>query len=151
VIVLERTATGKPLGEWGGPGGWTVTAMSIEIAEPKTLNEMPAWSARAVPILFDYDPASKEWVLVATFYTCTEWKELGHPEFGYAQYHLRDGQWVRVALDSKMIGRKANLLVGPSARGEPRLVNLAVKEKENRGLAPQYRTIGDHNFCYGIN
>ena len=143
MIIVKRTAQGKALGEIGGPGGWRATRMTLEIDRPKRPNEPPVWSERWVPMLFDYDPESKEWFLVATFYTCIDWYDLGRPKLPYVQYRARNARWEEVPLDPKLIGRPANLLTGVNARGEPGLVSLVVKEREDRGAYVSYRQIVD--------
>jgi hypothetical protein len=91
--------------------------------------------------LFDYDAETKAWFLVATFYTCSDWYDLGRPKLPYVQYRIRDQRWEEVALDPKLFGRSANLLTGVNARGEPALVTLDAKEKVDRGAEKTYRHI----------
>jgi hypothetical protein len=68
---------------------------------------------------------------------------LGVPKSPYIQYLARNGRWEQVPLDSKLQGRPANLLTGPSARGEPKLVSVEVKERRNSNAADRYRRILD--------
>ena len=141
VIIVKRTAQGKALGEIGGPGGWRANRMTLEIDRPRLPTNPPEWSQRWVPMLFDYDAQANEWFLVATFYTCIDWYDLGRPRLPYVQYRTRDGRWEEVPLDPRLFGRSANLLTGVNARGEPALVSLEVKEKEDRGAGKKFRQI----------
>jgi hypothetical protein len=143
IIIVKRTAEGKALGEIGGPGGWRATRMTLEIDQPRLPTNPPVWSERWVPMLFDYDPGTKEWFLVATFYTCIDWRDLGRPELPYLQYRARDRRWEQVPLDSKLFGRPANLLTGVNARGEPRLVSVGAKERRDRGAGKKFQRIVD--------
>jgi hypothetical protein len=141
VIVVKRTAQGKALGEIGGPGGWRATRMTLEIDRPRLPTNPPVWSQRWVPMLFDYDTQTKEWFLVATFYTCVDWYDLGRPRLPYVQYRTRDGRWEEGPLDPRLFGRSANLLTGVSARGELGLVSLEVKERVDRGAEKTFRQV----------
>ena len=131
VIFVARRAEGKRLGEIGGSGGWEATRMTLEIDQPKRPANPPVWSDRWVPMLFDFDPDTKEWFLVATFYTCTDWYDLGRPKLPYVQYRTRNGRWEQVPLDTNLFGRPANLLTGVNAGGEPRLVSIEAKERRD--------------------
>ena len=143
IIVVARTAQGKRMGEIGGPGGWGATRMTLAIDQPKVAANPPAWSERWVPMLFDYDPDAKEWFLVATFYLCTDWYDLGRPKLPYVQYRARDGRWEQVPLDPKLFGRQANLLTGVNAGGEPAMVSVEAKERRDSGADKTYRQIVD--------
>lgn len=142
-IVVARTAEGQRLGEIGGSGGWEATRMTLEIDQPKHAGNPPTWSDRWVPMLFDFDPESREWFLVATFYTCTDWYDLGRPKLPYVQYRTRAGQWEQVPLDPKLFGRPANMLTGVNAGGEPSLVSVEAKERRDADAGKKYRRIVD--------
>jgi hypothetical protein len=143
IIVVVRTAEGKALGEIGGPGGWRATRMTLEIDHPKVPQQPPRWSERWVPMLLDYDKGTGEWFLVATFYTCIDWYDLGRPRLPYLQYRAREGRWEEVPLDPKLYGRPANMLTGVNARGEPGLVDIDAKERRKRNAAEEFRRIVD--------
>jgi hypothetical protein len=143
VVIVNRTAQGKALGEIGGPGGWRATRMTVEIDQPRLPSNPPTWSERWVPMLFDYDADTREWFVVATFYTCRDSHDLGRPKLPYLQYRTRDGRWEQVPLDRRLFGRKANLLTGVNARGEPPLVTIDEKEIRDRGAGKKYGTIVD--------
>ena len=142
-IVVKRTAKGEKLGEIGGTGGWQQKEMSVEInARDSIAFDPPVWRTAYVPVLLDYDASQKEWLIVATFYTCQGWYDLGRPALPYVEYRVADGgQWRVVPLDKELIGRKTNMLSGVSSGGEPPLLTL--KEKKNRDLdaGKKYRNI----------
>jgi hypothetical protein len=142
-IVVKRTAEGNKLGEIGGTGGWGSTKMTLEIVDPRLPTNPPIWSERWVPMLFDFDPETKEWFVVATFYMCEDWYALGRPKLPYLQFRAHDGTWEQVPLDPKLIGRKSNMLTGPKSGGEPALVTLDMKETRNFEAAKWYRQIVD--------
>lgn len=131
LLVVKRSAQGKKLGEIGGSGGWEATQMTLEIEAPKAMTNPPIWSERWVPMLFDYDAQTKEWFVVATFYMCTDWYDLGRPPLPYIAYRTNGGRWEQVPLSTELYGRKANLLTGPRSGGEPKRVTI--EEKTLRG------------------
>ena len=141
LIIVKRTAQGSPLGELGGPGGWEAKEMSLEIEKPDRVNKPPEWRFAFVPMLFDYDAKNEEWFVVATFYTCGPWYDLGRPDLPYVEYRARQGAWEIVPLSPELIGRKANLLTGVSSKGEPPLVTLEEKKKRDGRAGASYRTI----------
>lgn len=147
VIKVDRFIVTKPLGEIGGPGGWEPEYMSLEIASPKHPEDPPKWESTEglLPILFDKDPGSGEWALLATFYTCEPWYALGRPKLPYAEFRVRNGQWQRVELSEQWIGRSANVLTDISSGGEPDHIGLPMKQERmsDPRTASEYRLIVD--------
>lgn len=143
-LVVARSAGGKKQGEIGGPGGWESTQMILEIKSPVSAANPPIWSERWVPILMDYDAQTKEWFVVATFYMCTDWYDLGRPKLPYVEYRVKDGRWQQVPLSAELFGRKANLLTGPRAGGEPEHVSIGAKALRNARAGDKYKTIVSH-------
>lgn len=131
MLLVKRTAQGKKLGEIGGPGGWEVAKMTLEIEAPESLARPPRWAEQLVPMVFDYDPSAREWYVVATFYMCKDWYRLGRPNLPYVQYRVNNGRWEQIALRPSLVGKRANLLTGVRSGGEPRRVTL--DEKLRRG------------------
>ena len=142
VLNTRRTALAEPFGQIGGTGGWENEGMTVEIIAPLKPGYPSAWSAKFVPLVFDRDPDTKEWFMVATFYSCTSWYNLGRPKLPYTEYRFKSGQWVQQALSEKLIGREANMLTSIRSSGEPDHT-LASKELElgNVKVAPKYRHV----------
>lgn len=84
--------------------------MTLKLAEPGTLPTFEAWSDVYVPILLDQDSDTLEWTIVATFFHCNSWYDLGRPSLPYTEYRFSQGKWVRHPLSPKWIGRTVNLL-----------------------------------------
>ena len=155
VVVAERTAQGKKYSELGGPKSWNQTEMSVVITKaPNGIKPPPEWHAAYVPALLDYQPSSNSWSIVATFYFCETWYELGRPVPPYIEYQSTNGSpWKRVPLEERFIDRQTNLLTGPSSDGEPSLVTIVDKELRQRSAAPKYKNIlrkwgrEQDNFC----
>lgn len=155
IVLAERTARGKKYSELGGPKGWNQTEMSVVITKaPNGIKLPPEWRAAYVPALLDYQPSSSSWSIVATFYYCETWYELGRPMPPYIEYQSINGSpWKRVPLEERFIDRKTNLLTGPRSDGEPSLVTIADKELRQRSAAPKYKHIlrkwgpAERNFC----
>jgi hypothetical protein len=145
VLIVNRDVKSSPLGEIGGPGGWEAKYMSLEIVGPKNSDNPPRWESEAglVPIVFDRDPVTKEWTLLATFYTCDAWYGLGKPKLPYAEFHTQGGSWQRRELSPQWIGHTANLLTSINSGGEPKLISLAIKQQKmsDPTIAPEYRSI----------
>ena len=148
LISVDRVVKAKPLGEIGGPGGWEPIYMSLQIAEPKNPGSPPKWESEAglVPILFDRDPLTNEWVLLATFFTCEPWYRLGRPKLPYAEFRVRDGHWRQVDLSTQWIGRSANIFTGIRSSGEPDMLTLSEKDRRDSdpAIAAKYRKIVGH-------
>lgn len=155
MVVAERTAQGKKYSELGGPEGWNQTEMSVAITQtPHNVKPPPEWRDVYVPVLLDYQPSENTWTMLATFYFCETWYELGKPVPPYIEYQSINGSaWQRVPLEERLIDRKTNLLTGPSSDGEPGLVTITDKEFRQRSAAPKYRRIlrkwgsEEDNFC----
>ena len=141
VIVVKRTAKGKSLGEIGGPGGWEQSEMTLDIDDTDAAFKPPVWRFAYVPILLDYDDITKEWFVVATFYTCVGWYQLGRPDLPYIEYRARSGGWEGVPLAEGQVGKKTNLLADVSSGGESPLVTLEEKKKRRRDTAERFRSI----------
>lgn len=140
-IVVKRTAKGETLFELGGPGGWRSTVMTLEVINPKSPANPPLWSERWVPMIFDVDPDTGQWFVIATFYMCDDWAALGKPKLPYVQFRVADGRWERAPLDDRFFGRQANMLTGPSSGGEPSLITLKEKESRNIMAGEAYRHV----------
>lgn len=143
VIVVKRSAKGEKLGEIGGSGGWEQKEMSVEIkGDLIGVFTPPIWRTAYVPVLLDYDAGKNEWLIVATFYTCQGWLDLGKPALPYVEYRVVEkGQWLAVPLESDLFGRKANMLTGVRSDGEPSLVTVKDKTKRDKGAGDKYRSI----------
>jgi hypothetical protein len=141
LLVVKRGAQGKKLGEIGGSGGWGNTQMTLEIESPKVASNPPIWSERWVPMLLDYDAPTKEWFLVATFYMCTDWYDLGRPKLPYIAYRTKGGRWEQVPLSPELFGRKANLLTGARSGGEPKRVTIEAKKLRDEHAGKEYKEI----------
>lgn len=149
LLVVKRGAQGKKLGEIGGSGGWETTRMTLEIESPKAPTNPPIWSERWVPMLLDYDAQTKQWFVVATFYTCTDWYDLGRPKLPYIVYRTNGARWEQVPLSLELYGRKANLLTGPRSGGEPKRVTIEEKNLRDEHVSEEYKQIVSswHTAC----
>jgi hypothetical protein len=145
IIVVERTAKAKSFGELGGPGGWENMGMTVQIIRPIKSDNPPPWDYKFVPLIFDRDPETKEWFMVATFYTCASWLELGQPKLPYTEFRVKnDGQWHQQALNPDLIGREGNMLTRINSNGEADHT-VASKEKINRNpaISLEYKKVID--------
>ena len=144
IFVVKRTAKTKAFGEIGGAGGWENEGMTIQIIQPIKPDNPPKWDAKFVPLVFDRDPETKEGFMVATFYSCTSWYELGKPKLPYTEFRLKEGRWVQQPLSSSLIGREGNMLTSIRSTGEPDHT-ISSKEYINRrpAISPEFKRVVD--------
>jgi hypothetical protein len=142
VIVVKRTAQGKQLGELGGPGGWEQKAMSVEFSPSATGKNPPVWNTAYVPILIDHQTPEETWSIVATFYTCQGWHDLGRPALPYVEYQSNQGgPWEIAPLEPRLIGRPTNMLANVSSKRQPSFISLQEKKKRDDNAGDKYQKI----------
>lgn len=143
-VLVKRTAKLKANYIAGGGGGSINEGMTVEIVQPVRPDNPGLWSARFVPLVFDRDAITGEWFMVATFFHCDSWNELGRPRLPYTEYRYRQGQWIQQSLSAGLIGTPANMFTGMGPSG---VKNLKVEDKtlllENPAVSPKYKTITD--------
>lgn len=141
ILIFDRTAKGKSFGEIGGPGGWSASEMTLALNQSVQGYSMPVWKFPYVPMLVDRNTETQEWFVVATFYDCTSWYDLGRPDLPYIQYNTREGTWEKAPLDERLFDHKANLMTGIRSGGEPSFVTLAEKNERGKCSGAEYRSI----------
>ncbi len=145
IIVAERSFRALPLKEIGGPGGWKPTYASFQVRPSSGASYPPKWESDRglVPILFDVDKATNEWIMVTTFFMCEQWYELGRPMLPYAEYRFRSGAWRMVRLSPELVGRKSNLFAGMKYSGEASFLTRDEKARRdaNIKIAKEYLSI----------
>lgn len=134
-IVVKRRVVSEVFWEIGGAGGWNAKYNSLEIASPRKPDNPPKWESKIglIPIVFDRDAQTGQWFLLATFYSCDAWYQLGRPKLPYAEFQLRAGQWQQSPeLSAKYIGLLPNVFTGMRASGEPSLLTLPEKDRRDK-------------------
>lgn len=113
VLKVRRTIQFKEYQPFGGGGGGADTPISeLEIVSPTRPDNPGKWSHRSLlPMVLDRDSQTNEWFVVATFFMCNTWREIGRPDLPYVEFRYRNGNWVRVPIDRGLVGREANVLV----------------------------------------
>jgi hypothetical protein len=146
VALVDRTVSVTSLGEIGGPGGSESNLNRLQWTHPLT-GEVLAWESRdgLVPMLLEREESMGDWILVATFYTCKAWYDLGRPSLPYAQFRLRRGTWTREPLSARLIGRDANIYTEVPLDLGGSLLTLDRKRRLNAemGIAPESLHIVD--------
>jgi hypothetical protein len=150
VILITRSAKFSENWVAGGGGGSLNKGMTIQLQQQQKSDSPSLWEGRFVPIVLDRDPDSKEWFIVATFYHCDGWYELGRPKLPYTEYRFRGGTWIQQPLAPKWIGRPANVIpADPSIKStlsETKPV-LTIERKDsffnNPAVLPEYKRIVD--------
>lgn len=112
ILKIQRTIRFRNYQPAGSGGGADVTESSLEFPTNAN-NDLPGkWSKPPfIPMILDKEENTKEWFIVATFYMCNTWYEMGRPNLPYAEFHFKNGQWVQQPLSEKNIGKVANLLI----------------------------------------
>lgn len=149
VIVIKRTA--KLSENWiaGGGGGAFNKGMTIEFESPDKPDTPAIWSGLYVPMILDRDPDTHEWIIVATFYHCDSWYDIGRPKLPYTAYRYREGKWLQLPMEPKWIGRKANLIAADpfdrkAINASGAIFTLSDKGKrldDRPGISPEYKKI----------
>ena len=144
VILVKRTAKTKSFGEIGGSGGWENKGMTVEVVRPLSSENPPKWEFPFVPLIFDRDAKTKQWFMVATFYSCQSWVALGKPALPYTEYRVVNGRWVQQQLSKELIGHPANMLTSIRSGGEPdhTLGSKAYVARDVR-IAPKFLRVVD--------
>ena len=150
IIVVDRTAKFSENWVAGGGGGSINRGMTLQVALPSKPDNPGVWDARFVPIIFDRDPDSHEWFVVATFFHCDSWYELGRPKLPYTEYRFRNGRWIQQPLTQKWIGRNSNVLpADPSSRAaiDGSKPTLTIERKQGilytPEISPEYKGVVD--------
>lgn len=151
LIVISRTAAFSENWIAGGGGGAFNMGMTLRIQNPQHAENPSVWEGRFVPILLDRDPQSKEWFVVATFFHCDSWYELGRPKLPYTEYRFKNGQWVQQALSPQWVGREGN--VWPSDLADRQAITqskpVLTLERKRRmqvdrpAMSPEYKRVVD--------
>lgn len=149
IIVIKRTAKFSENWIAGGGGGSINRGMTVEFDSPDKPYNPTIWSGPYVPIILDQDPDTGEWTIVATFYHCDSWYDIGRPKLPYTQYQYRGGQWVQQAMDAKWIGREGNaispdLFDRKAINASGPVFTLSDKAKrllDRPGISPEYKEI----------
>jgi len=143
VLTVQRSMKFKAYQPAGGGGGADILESTLEIIAPALADAPARWSgAPLLPLVFDRDEANQEWFIVATFYLCTAWYDLGRPKLPYAEFRYRGGRWVQQPLSEKFIGRAGNMLV-PNQADTGRNHSIASKADLMRdpATAEEYRRV----------
>ena len=88
-------------------------------------------------------------MVIATFFHCDSWRELGRFALPYAEYRFREGRWVWQSLSAQWIGHPANILAAsPSRKAVMNKRELLTVERkaaiiEDSSMAPEYRRVVD--------
>lgn len=142
VLEVRRDAVAEPFGQIGGTGGWENKGMALKVVSASKRPPPAPWKGKFVPLIFDHDSESQEWFIVASFYSCTSWYELGRPELPYVEFRYRSGQWQQQPLSPKFIGRRANMLADIRSSGEPNHTLASKNERMANGrLASKYTEV----------
>ncbi|MEN3109663.1 hypothetical protein ACFONG_14240 [Uliginosibacterium paludis] len=134
VVWVERTASADGMHEMGGPSGIKNEHYSLRFSPPGDA-PLPAWESKYRPMIFNYNSEKKEWYIVSSFYNgCETWFELEQPKYPYIEFVFRQGAWVRVPLDERLVGQKTNMYREIDLeKGEPFSIDLKRKATQRTG------------------
>jgi hypothetical protein len=147
IMWVERTAKFTSGGELGGPGSLDDLTSTLSVISRLDVKPPPVWNgSELAPILLDYDRDEKSWVLLATYYMCDVWEEIGKPVPPYVQYKPANNGWVRVPFDKKWLGTSANLTAGV-IRNQRDVVTTEYKIMFDAGSGEKYKKIISYSKC----
>lgn len=144
LLTVDRTAKGTITRDIAMRAtGWKPEVLTLRIPQSGLDTKAPPpWRSVLIPVVLDYDPASSEWSVVATYLFCSTWYDMGRPESPYVQFTSSHGApWKVVPLRKDMVGRPANLLTHIRHTGEPDLVREADKQAVFNKVDEQFRAI----------
>lgn len=127
----------------GGVGGSDILESTLEVMSPERKDFPSKWrNPPFLPLIFDRDSDNDEWFIVATFYMCTDWYDLGRPKLPYTEFRYRNGAWIQQPLSEKFIGREGNVLI-PNGRDAGPDYSLQMKREKlsDPSTAPEYKRI----------
>lgn len=110
LVIIARTAAFSENWIAGGGGGSFNKGMTLQIIKPNKKDNPNVWSTRFVPIVLDRDEKTNEWFVIATFFHCDSWYELGRPKLPYTEFRFRNDRWQQQALTETLVGRQSNVL-----------------------------------------
>lgn len=142
-VRVERSIRyGKVLREIGGPtSAWISEARVTILDDGKPL---APWSHAMEPFIVDHDSATGKWTVVANARGYCEYAaRFGSPVPTFLAFELNGTQWKYVGLPERLIGRKANLLLGVPGKehGRELSVHDALTANEHRLGLPEYLTV----------
>jgi hypothetical protein len=142
VTVKRHVVMSHPRALGGGFSSAKIyTTSSIEAAA--NLANFGIWSAPFVPIVLDKDPATGDWIVVASHDGCLPWLRNGLPRPPYWAFRFHAGGWYRDAIPDSFLMRTANLLiefdVGDKPERQAREIEYRKQAQSSQPRhAPQY-------------
>jgi hypothetical protein len=141
IITIDRHVEQLMSNAIGG-GALSVTETKSTLAFRSDLAALPAWDLSLMPLLLYRDPATSEWVIVATTTSCEIWNARGSPEPRYWEFRLRGSEWVEVPISESAFDRKTNLLFEYTQPLPSHHIALATKARLQSGdQAQMFRVI----------
>lgn len=110
-VEVRRTVTLEVSNSLGGDA-YNAEELSATLSFLGPLSHLPAWSEPRMALVLYRDPATNEWVIVATTTSCQVWRRAGKPKPAYWEYRLKTQGWQEVPLSPTSIGRRSNLFFG---------------------------------------
>jgi hypothetical protein len=151
VIRVRRVVEVKETNSWSGDAYNAVETFS-RIEFTGDLASLPPWNQALRPILIYQDPATSEWVVVASTSSCEVWRSAGKPKPPYWEDRLKGHVWVPVSLSEASHGRPANLAQKFKRMAEAGY--LTAEERAKLDFAPnRFRTfrkvdaVAGNGFC----
>ncbi|MBO9493051.1 hypothetical protein J7438_02950 [Thalassotalea sp. G20_0] len=157
VVWVKRTAYLRKGAPIGGPGYTKVKNMTLSIIDSNTPDKPKEWNFDFAPIVFDRDPDSGQWFVIATWYTTDGPRRvtllgLPRPEYKYIEFRYEKNEWVPYPVSMKFIEQRipANMLAAVNYGGEG---SWYLKKKKERWLKrrgwPAYRCITNKPYSRG--
>jgi hypothetical protein len=141
IITIDRHVE-QLMSDAIGGGAFSATETKSILSFRAELAALPSWDVALMPLLLYRDPATSEWVIVATTTSCEIWNARGSPEARYWEFRLRGSEWVEVPNSESSFERKTNLLFEYTQPLPSEHITLATKARLQSGdQAQMFRVI----------
>ena len=150
-VEVERSIRyGKVLRELGGPTSAWISEARITIVDHG--KSLATWSYAMEPFIVDRDSATGKWTIVANARDYCEYAaQFGSPVPTFLAFELSGTQWVYIGLPERLIGARANLLLGvpDEEHGRELSVHDVIAANDHRLGLPEYLTVDQRrlNLC----
>jgi hypothetical protein len=90
------------------------------------LATLPPWNFPLVAMVLYQDPATSQWVVVATTSNCDTWSDWHEPQPMYWEFRSQGAGWNEAPISERSFGRKTNLFIGYEARLSTNHITVAM-------------------------
>jgi hypothetical protein len=140
--LVPRSAKGNVAGRSkAAPTGWLPKEFTVDVASIPGLTGTPVWHSQLRPVLFDKNPSTGSWFLLAEPAGCAAWYELGKPNPPYVMFVPNRNGWHSSQMPLELDGRGLNMLISPRFTSEERVLSAERIQARNDGHRSEGRAV----------